>query len=317
MLKIGNLKLSSPLILAAMAGITDLSYRMLNRKFGAKLAFVEMINVRSLGYNSRKTQKMLLTAPGDKPLGVQLLGCEPEFILRGLDILQRYEFDILDFNAACPMKKIVRRGEGASLLREPKKLSRLLKLIVGNSSRPVTVKIRSGWDEKHVNAKEAALYARDSGIKALFIHGRTKAQIYSGQVDYRIIKEVKDALDIPVIASGNVFSAQSAKKMFDETGCDGILIARGSLGNPWIFDEINGFLKNGLVPERPKREELIKTMAYHLDLCVEFHGERNGVMIYRKFFNWYTRGMRNVRPLRESVNRVRKRDEMERLMEKL
>lgn len=317
MLKIGSLKLHSPFILAAMAGVTDLSFRLLNRRFGAELAFVEMINVRSLGYNSKKTHKMLSTNSKDNPLGVQLLGLEPEFILRGLDILQKYEFDILDFNAACPMKKIVRRGEGAALLKNPKKLSGLLKLLVKNSSVPVTVKIRSGWDVKHVNAREVALLAQDAGIKALFIHGRTRAQIYSGQVDYRAIKEVKDALRIPVIASGNIFSAKLAKKMFDETGCDGILIARGALGNPWIFHEISGFFEKGLMLPKPQIEEVIKTMVTHLDLCIDFHGERNGVMVFRKFFIWYTRGMHSVRHFREMASRIRKKDEMVRVIEQL
>jgi len=299
MLKIGNLKLNSRLILAPMSGISDLPFRLLNRKFGCELAFVEMLNVRSLGYNSQKTQEMLSTDKEDKPLGIQILGCEPEFILRALDIFKTYDYDILDFNAACPVKKVTRRGEGASLLKNPVKLQNLLKLIVKNSGAPVTVKIRTGWDKNSINAKEVALYAQDAGISALFIHGRTKAQGYSGRVDYEAISKVKKALDIPVIASGNVLSAELAKKMLDETGCDGLLIARGALGNPWIF-------KDNL----PEADEIADTMSGHLNSCIDFYGARNGVTVFHKFFGWYTRGFRKIRRLREKAYRTKTKEEM-------
>lgn len=318
MLKINTLKVSSGVILAPMAGITDLPFRMLNRKFGCELAFVEMINVRSVSYNSKKTKQMLSSCENDLLLGIQLLGCEPLYIQRALSTLRKnYKFDILDFNAACPAKKVTRRGEGASLLREPKKLQALLKLIVVDSSVPVTVKIRAGWDNDSVNAKDVALYAQDAGIDALFIHGRTKSQEYSGNVDYKIIKEVKKALDIPVIASGDIFSAKMAKKMFDETGCDGITVARGALGNPWIFQEITQFLKNNREIERPKPDELILTMLEHLDACIDFYKERNGVMIFRKFFAWYTKNLRKVRTLREKASRAKTRIDMLGIIEEL
>jgi tRNA-dihydrouridine synthase B len=317
MLKIGKLKLNSPFILAPMAGVSDLAFRLLNRKFGCGLAFIEMINARSLGYRSKKTKAMLATTALDKPLGVQLLGCEEKFILRGLDILKQYEFDILDFNAACPMKKVIRRGEGSSLLREPKKLNRLLKLVVKNSSVPVTVKIRSGWDDSSINAREVALYAQDAGVSALFIHGRTRAQIYHGRVDYGIIKEVKKALGIPVIASGDIFSVELVKEMLQRTGVDAVAVARGSLGNPWIFKELTAFFKNQKVPDRPQREEIVDTMLRHLKLYVQVHGERNGVVIFRKLFNWYTKGFRKVRPLREKVCRVKTAEQMSGAIEEL
>ncbi len=199
MLRIGTLKLKSNLILAPMAGVSDLPFRLLNRSFGCELGFIEMINVRSLSYKMRKTKKMLSTNVEDRPLGVQIIGCEEEFILRGLDVLGSFEYDILDFNAACPVKKVARRGEGAALLKDPKKLHKLLKLIVNNSKKPVTVKIRTGWDKNSINAKEAALASQEAGVSALFIHGRNREQGYSGQVDYDAIKTAKKALDIPVI----------------------------------------------------------------------------------------------------------------------
>lgn len=318
MLKIGTLKIPSGVILAPMAGITDLPFRMLNRKFGCELAFVEMINVRSVSHNSKKTKQMLSSCEDDLLLGIQLLGCEPLYIQHALSTLRKnYKFDILDFNAACPAKKVTRRGEGASLLREPKKLQALLKLLIVDSAVPVTVKIRAGWDNDSVNAKDVALFAQDAGIDALFIHGRTKSQEYSGNVDYKIIKEVKKALDIPVIASGDIFSAKMAKKMFDETGCDGITVARGALGNPWIFQEIAQFLKNNREIERPKPDELISIMIEHLDACIDFYKERNGVMIFRKFFAWYTKGFRKVRTLREKASRAKTRIDMLGIIEEL
>lgn len=310
MLKIGNLKLKSNLILAPMAGVSDLPFRMLNRKFGAELAFVEMINARSIGHKSRRTRSMLSTTPKDKPLGIQLLGCEEKFILKALDVLKDYKFDLLDFNAACPAKKVVRRGEGAALMQEPKKLHKLLQLVVKNSAVPVTVKIRAGWDKDNVNAQEVALYAQDAGISGLFIHGRTKSQEYSGEVNYGEIQKVKKALSIPVIASGDVFSARLAKKMLDETNCDGLVIARGSFGNPWIFAEIKEFIKKGKILARPDKKEIIKIILEHLDASIAFYGERNGVVIYRKFFGWYTKGFRQIRPLRERSSRAKSREEM-------
>lgn len=294
-----------------MAGITDLPFRMLCRKFGAELAFVEMINCRSISHKSRKTRHMLSTAPKDKPLGIQILGCEEKYILKALDVLSTYKFDIMDFNAACPAKKVVRRGEGAALLKDPKKLNKILKLVVKNSKIPVTVKMRIGWDKDSINAREAALYAQDAGVSAVFIHGRTKAQEYGGNVDYAVIAKVKKALSIPLIASGDVFSGESAKKMFNETNCDGLVIARGSFGNPWIFKEIKEFLKTGKLLPKPARAKVVKIMLEHLDASIAFYEERNGVILFRKFFAWYTKGIRNIRPLREKSSRAKTRLEME------
>ncbi|HNW39831.1 MAG TPA: tRNA dihydrouridine synthase DusB [Candidatus Omnitrophota bacterium] len=311
MLKIGNLKLKSNLILSPMAGITDLPFRTLCRRFGAELAFVEMINCRSISHKSKKTKHMLATLPQDRPLGIQILGCEEQYVLKSLEVLKNYKFDLLDFNAACPAKKVVRRGEGSSLLQEPKKFARILKLIIKNSWLPVSVKIRAGWDKDSVNAQEIALLAQDCGASALFIHGRTKTQGYSGQVDYGIIRAVKKVLRIPLIASGDVFSGLLAKKMFDETGCDGLAVARGSLGNPWIFREIKEYLKSGKTAKLPEKKEIAKIMQEHFDACVDFYGERNGVVIFRKFYIWYTKGLRRVRKLREKASRARSRRDVE------
>lgn len=293
-----------------MAGISDLPFRLLNRRFGCELGFVEMINVRSLGHKMLKTKKMLFSDEKDKPLGIQILGCEEEFILKAIDILGSYKYDVLDFNAACPVRKVTRRGEGAGLLKDPKKLHKLLEVIVKNSSKPVTVKIRTGWDKDSINAKEAALASQDAGVSALFIHGRDKEQGYSGEVDYKIIRDVKKALDIPLIASGDIFSPELAKKMLDETGCDGLLVARGALGNPWIFKEIEKFLKYKKAVKRPGLEEIADVMIEHLDSCMDFYGPSHGLRRFRKFFGWYTKGVQNVRPLREKAFRVKTKKEI-------
>ncbi len=315
MWSIGNLKLESKCILAPMSGVSDLPFRLLNRRFGCELAFVEMINVRALGYKSMKTEHLLTTTAKDKPLGVQLLAGEEKYLKRGLDILRKYHYDILDFNAACPARKVTRRGEGASLLKDPLRLQRLLSIIVKTSKVPVTVKIRAGWDKHSINALEVAKACQDAGIDGLFIHGRTKTQEYSGQVDYGIIASVKKALRIPVIASGDIFSPQLAKKMFDATGCDALLVARGAFGNPWIFRDIPRFLEHGETSVRPDADTIVDTMLEHYRGCIDFYTPGVSVSIFRKFFGWYTKGFRGVRPLREKSNSVRSSDGMIHIIE--
>jgi len=310
MLKIGRLKLNSNLILAPMAGITDRPFRMLNRKFGCELAFVEMINSRSISHKSKRTRKMMSSDKFERPLGMQLLGCEEKFIKRAMDVINEYDFDILDFNAACPVKKVVRRGEGAALLKDPGKLSRILKIVVKVAKVPVTVKIRSGWDKDSLNAVEVASCCQDAGASAVFIHGRTRDQGYSGAVDYGIIRKVKKAINIPLIASGDILSPQLAKRMFEQTGCDAVIVARGALGNPWIFREITQYLKNAKTIDRPSPQQVALVMVEHLKMCVDFYGERNGVVIFRKFFSRYTKGFRKVRRLRELSSRVKTQEEM-------
>jgi len=316
MLKIGTLKLKSNLILAPMAGVTDLPFRMLNRGFGCELAFVEMINSRSVSHKSRRTQQMVSSNKNDRPLGMQILGCEEKFVQRAIEIINQYDFDILDFNAACPVKKVVRRGEGASLLKDPERLSRILKIVVKKAKVPVTVKIRSGWDKDSVNAVDVASCCQDAGASGVFIHGRTRTQGYSGVVDYNVIRQVKKAIKIPVIASGDIFSLQLAKRMFDETGSDAVIVARGALGNPWIFLEITEYIKSGKIIDRPSPQQVAQVAIEHLKMCVDFYGERNGVIIFRKFFSRYTKGFRKVRRLRELSSRVKTADEMAEIIRK-
>jgi tRNA-dihydrouridine synthase B len=291
MLSIGNIDLDPPLLLAPMAGISDLPYRLLNRSFGFKFAFTEMLSATAITYLNQGTMQRLAPHPDDIPLGIQIVGRDPEIIRKALDMISEYQFSSIDFNAACPVKKVAGRGKGAGMLREPEKLQEILAMIVKNMTIPVTVKIRSGWDDESVNAVDIGRRAEDAGVNGIIIHGRTRAQRYKGSVDYSIIRQVKEAVSIPVIASGDAFSAEHIKKLFDETGCDGVAVARGALGNPWIFRETAGLLKDGRTPPRPDIDELVRTMKEHLISNVEHNGEKIGVIQFRKFFSWYTKGL--------------------------
>ncbi len=274
-----------------MAGISDMPFRLINRSFWRGLAFTEMISANSLVHGSKKTLKMLSSVADDRPLGVQILGGDPETVRRSVDILSGYDFDIMDFNAACPANKVVSKGKGAALLKEPGRLQQMLSIVVERTQVPVTVKLRTGWDETSVNAVESALRARDAGVKAIFMHGRTRAQRYSGTVDYSIIRKVKESVEIPIIASGDALTPVLISKMFEETGCDGVAVARGALGNPWIFRMTAEHLGGKAAPICPDVREITQTMKEHLALNVAFHGQKAGVMIFRKFFSWYTKGM--------------------------
>ena len=301
------------LFLAPMAGISDLPFRLINRSFGCGFAFTEMISAHSLVYRNKTTLKMLSSTADDRPLGVQIVGVDPEIIKKSLDILLEYAFDSIDLNAACPVNKVISKGEGAGLLREPVKLQKLLQVIINNSGVPVTVKIRSGWDETSVNAVEVALRAQDAGVSGVILHGRTRAQGYSGRVDYNIIRKVKESLSIPLIASGDALTPDLIRKLFDETGCDAVAVARGALGNPWIFRETSEYLKSGREPFKPSVYEKAQTMKEHLALLVAFHGEKTGVMLFRKLFIWYSRGMA-VKRLRIRAFHAESRDEMMQLI---
>lgn len=288
-----------------MAGISDLPFRLINRSFGAPLAFTEMIDVRAISHRDKRTSSMLLSCPEDQPLGVQLLGSDEKYVLPALDVLLEHKFDILDFNAACPTPKVTRKGKGAALLKEPLKLASILKSLVRSSGMPVTVKIRTGWDAGSINARDVALRLEDAGVSAVFIHGRTKTQGYSGEVDYGHIGIVKQALNIPVIASGDNLSTALIKKMFRETGCDAVALARGTLGNPWIFRDTGEMFSKETAEAKPvPMSERIATIRRHFDLVIQWYGNDRGVGIFHKFFIWYTRGIHGVKPLRDKAFRT-------------
>ena len=303
MFTLGDIKLNTPVILPPLAGISSYPFRALNRKFGCEFSFLEMINCRSLVYSSNKTREMMRFTEEELPLGIQLLVENERFLLKALEKIQDLPFSIVDLNAACPQRKVTSRGQGAHLLRTPKKLERLLKLMVKNCTMPVSLKMRLGWDDDS-RACDIASSGQDTGIKAIFIHGRTKAQGYGGEIDYKAIARIKKKLKVPVIASGNILNAGLAKKMFDETGCDAATVARGALGNPWIFREIKEYIEKGKILERPCVEDIIKTMKSHLKLSCDFYGSKRGLAHFKKFFIWYTRSFKGVKLLRGEVSRI-------------
>lgn len=314
---IGNLRLSTPVIQAPMAGISDLPFRLIAREFACPLAFTEMVNARALGLTNRKTLRLLESSPLDRPLGIQLLTREPEHLLEALDMLESHSYDVIDLNAACPVRKVTRKGEGAALLKEPETISRLVKTLVDRSPVPVTVKIRSGWDHHSINATEIAQRIADAGAHALCIHGRTKTQGYGGKADMKVIEAVKNAVSIPVIGSGDIFSAQVAIHTMEETGCDAVMVARGGLGNPWIFQETAAMCRGETVPSRPALDALKCVMNKHLAMSVEYHGNKLGVINFRKFFAWYTKGLRNARLVRPKAFLANTAGEMQKFIDEL
>ena len=308
MLKIGHIELPVPVMLSPMAGVSDLPFRLISRSFGAPLAFTEMIDINAISQKDKRTTHMLASSPEDSPLGVQFLGNSELQIPIALERLHGHAVDLLDFNAACPSPKVTRKGKGSALMKEPKKLARILAALVRESRLPVAVKIRAGWDADSVNARDVALHAQDAGITCLFIHGRTQAQGYSGAVDYAVIRDVKQALRIPVIASGDNLSLEKINRMFTETGCDGVAVARGALGNPWIFSQAVRYITDGESLPGPDISERIAVMKRHLEMSVAHWGEKRGVGIFHKFFIWYTRGLCGLRPLRDRAFRTGTRE---------
>ncbi|GAB4483624.1 MAG: tRNA dihydrouridine synthase DusB [Thermodesulfovibrionales bacterium] len=317
MLKIGTQPIDSPFILAPLAGISDLPYRMLNRRFGCRFAFTEMISASSILYGSRRTRKMIADDPRDRPLGLQLLARDPDDVSRALEFIDPASFNIIDLNAACPVPKIVAKGQGAALMKDRQRLTAILERLVRTVDLPVTVKIRTGWDDASVNAVEIARAAQDAGAAAVFIHGRTRKQGYGGEVDYRTVGDVKKALAVPVIGSGDILSARLASRMFAETGCDGVTVARGALGNPWIFREFEHFRAHGTEPARPTASEIADVMIEHLNANAAFHGEKVGTMLFRKFFVWYSRGFSGLKRIREEAFSAETRGAMSSLIERL
>jgi len=275
-----------------------------------------MIDSHSLCRLTRRTLEMLTITPADSPLGIQLVGKDAKYVLEAMDVLRKYKYDILDLNAACPVRKVASKGQGASLLKDPKKLQELLGQMVKHSDVPVTAKIRLGFSDAK-NAVDIALSVQDAGVSAVTVHGRTAKQGYTGSVDYQAIRKIKKALNIPVVGSGDVFTAELAKKMFDETGCDLVALARGALGNPWIFKEVWEYLKKGKTAPKPDASEVINVMKKHLDLYIDFWGETRGVVRFRTFVVWYTRGFDNIRPLRNIMSTAKTRQHMFELIDQL
>ncbi len=309
--------LNQPLLLAPMAGITDLPYRLIARSFGCELAFLEMVSAQSIVYDSGRTARMLASDDEDRPLGVQLLGNEPQAVLQAFEAIRERRFALVDVNAACPVPKITKKGKGASLMRDPEKIAGIIKALAGQCDIPVTLKIRAGWDGGSINAREVALCAEAAGASAVTVHGRTREQGYGGRVDYSVIRDVKRAVSIPVIASGDAFSPKLIERLLVETGCDAVAIARGALGNPWLFRDAAAYLSGAPVPDRPSADEIADTMHRHLQLNCDFYGDARGTVLFRKLFAWYVKGLHEIRSLKEDAFRAQTRDAMSDLIDRV
>ena len=315
-LKIGNVELANPYILAPMAGVTDLPFRLLCKEQGAGLLCMEMISAKAIQYNNKNTRALLEIHPGEEPVSLQLFGSEPDVISEIAKRIEELPFAILDINMGCPVPKIVRNGEGSALMNQPKLVHEIVSKTVKAIRKPVTVKIRKGFNDESINAVEIAKIIEDAGAAAVAVHGRTREQYYSGKADWDIIRQVKEAVKIPVIGNGDVVSGESALAMMCETGCDGVMIGRGAQGNPWIFSELVEYEKTGVMPQRPSNEELKEMMLRHARLQIQYKGEYLGIREMRKHVSWYTTGLKNSAKLRGEINAVESYEELVELLEK-
>ncbi len=314
-MRIGTVELPNNVILAPMAGVTDLPFRILCREQGAGLVCSEMISAKAIAFHNRNTEALLETVPQERPLSVQLFGSDPDIISEMAAYIEERPFDILDLNMGCPVPKVAGNGEGSALMREPKLVEQIVTKTVRATKKPVTVKIRKGFTEQDANAAEIARIAESAGAAAVTVHGRTREQYYSGKADWEIIRRVKEAVSIPVIGNGDVNSPQKAKQMLDETGCDAVMVGRAARGNPWLFGRIVTYLETGELKPRPELNEVRTMMLRHARMQIEYKGEYTGIREMRKHISWYTAGYPNSSKLRAAVNEAVSYEELEKLLD--
>lgn len=315
-LQIGNVTLENNLILAPMAGVTDLPFRLLCKEKGAGLLCMEMVSAKAILYKNKNTQALLEIDPRENPVSLQLFGSDPDIISQIAHEIEERPFDILDINMGCPVPKIVNNGEGSALMKNPVLAGKIIEKTVKAIQKPVTVKIRKGFDDEHVNAVEMAKVAQESGAAAVAVHGRTREQYYSGKADWDIIRQVKEAVSIPVIGNGDLLTAEDVIAMKEQTGCDGFMIGRGAQGNPWIFEQILHYFRTGEKLPKPSAEEVTDMILRHAKMMLEFKGEYTGIREIRKHAAWYTAGYPNSAKLRVAINAVESYEELERLLKK-
>lgn len=307
-IKIGNVELDNNLILAPMAGVTNLPFRIICEKFEPGMVCTEMVSSKAIFYNDQKTRRLLNTEGEKRPISFQIFGSDEETMGYTAKYMSKIA-DIIDINMGCPAPKVVKNGDGSKLLLDLEKAKRIMKVVVENSSVPVTVKIRKGWDKENIVAVQVSKIAEEVGISAITIHGRTRSEFYTGKADWDIIKEVKDSVKIPVIGNGDIVDEETAYQMFEKTGVDGIMIGRGSFGNPWIFRNIKHFLITGEKLPSPTNSERLNIIKEHIDLAVEEKGEI-AIKELRKHIAWYTKNLKNSSEFRNSINMIETKEQL-------
>ena len=316
-IQIGEVTLQNNTILAPMAGVTDLPFRLLCKEQGAGLLCMEMVSAKGIMYNNKNTKFLLTIDERERPVSLQLFGSDPDIISEQAKRIEELPFDILDINMGCPVPKIVNNGDGSALMKNPLLAGEIIEKTARAIQKPVTVKIRKGFDEEHINAVEMAHIAQESGAAAIAVHGRTREQYYSGKADWEIIRKVKEAVKIPVIGNGDVWTPQDAIDMRKQTGCDGVMIGRGAQGNPWIFKQILHYEQTGELLEKPSPQEVTEMILRHAKMQMEFKGEYIGMREIRKHAAWYTAGYKNSAKLRGKINETETYEELKELLSHL
>lgn len=313
-MRIGNVTTQNNIFLAPMAGVTDLPFRLLCKENECGLLYTEMVSAKGILYDNENTKDLLLTYPIERPIGVQIFGSSPELLADMALKIEQYPIDIIDINMGCPAPKIVRNNEGSGLMKNPKLIGEIVKAVSRKISKPLTIKIRKGFDDTCVNAVEIAKIVEENGASAITVHGRTREQYYSGYADWDIIYKVKQAVSIPVIGNGDVVSPTSAKQLLDQTGCDGVMIARAAQGNPWIFKQIVHYLNTGIMLPLPTINEKVDVALRHCKMLVDYKGDYIGIREMRKHLAWYTKGINDSAKLRFKINKAESLKDIEELL---